>query len=73
MLENFIRSLVVYKHAEDYVNGDDSFYVESFNNVCLIYMDKQIHYGNKMYEVRSNLAVIDWNEHIDRSYTSILL
>jgi sRNA-binding regulator protein Hfq len=36
MLKNFIRSLIVYKHAEDYVQGQDSFYVESFNNVCLI-------------------------------------
>jgi hypothetical protein len=51
MLENFIRSLVVCKHAKDYVNGHDSFYVESFNNVCLIYLDKWIHYRNTMYEV----------------------
>ena len=71
MLQNFLRSLVVYKHAEDYVQGHDSFYVESFNNVCLIYLDKRVHYGNRTYELRSNLAVLDWNEHVDRPYTSI--
>jgi len=71
MLQDFLRSLVVYKHAEDYVKGHDTFYVESFNNVCLIYLDKRIHYGNLMYELRSNLAVLDWNEHVDRPYTSI--
>lgn len=71
MLRNFLRSLVVYRKAEDYVLGHDSFYVESFNNVCLIYLDKRIHYGNRMYELRSNLAVLDWNEHVDRPYSSI--
>ena len=71
MLEDFIHSLVVYKQAQDYVYGHDTYYVESFNNVCLIYLDKRIHYQTTMYELRSNLAVLDWNEHVDRPFTSI--
>lgn len=71
LLTTYVHSLVVYKSAEDYVLGKDTYYVESFNNVCLLYLDKRIHYGDHMYELRSNLAVLDWNEHVDRPFTSI--
>lgn len=64
MLQNFLRSLVVYKQAEEYVLGHNSYYVESCD-VCLIYLDKRIHYGNRMYELRGNLAVVDCKEHVD--------
>ena len=71
ILTRNIHSLVVYKNAEDYVHAHDTYYVESFNNVCLIYLDKRIHYRDTSYMIRSNLSVLDWNEHVDRPYTSI--
>jgi hypothetical protein len=73
MLTKFIRSTTAYRNAADYVYGRDTFYVESFNNVCLIYLDKRLHYKNEMYECRSNLAVLDWNEHVGRPASSIRL
>ena len=48
-----------------------TYYIESFNNTCLIYLDKRIHYKNTMYELRRDLCVLDWNEHVDRQYTSV--
>jgi hypothetical protein len=69
LLTKFLQSLVVYKNPEDYIYNGDTYYVESFNNLCLIYLDKRLHYGDRMYELRSNLA--DWNEHVDRPFTSI--
>lgn len=71
LFTKFIHSLVVYKFAQDYVSGADTYYVESFNNTMLIYLDKRIHYKNTMYELRANLSIMDWNEHVDRPFTSI--
>lgn len=71
LLEKFLKTLTVYKQAENYVLSKNTYYVESFNNTCLIYLDKRIHYHDKMYEIRSWLSVLDWNEHVDRPYTSI--
>ena len=50
--------------------GRDTFLVESFNNVALIYLDKRIHYRDEIETFRRNFAVIDWNEHVSRPYTS---
>ena len=71
ILTKFIRRLTVYKSAEDYLLARSTYYVESFNNSCLIYLDKRIHYKNTMYELRRDLCVLDWNEHVDRQYTSV--
>jgi hypothetical protein len=71
ILQKFLHSLTVYKNAEDYVMACDTYYVESFNNTCLIYLDKRIHYKNTMYNLRSGLSVLDWNEHVDRPFTSV--
>ena len=54
------------------MDGRDTFLVESFNNVALIYLDKHIHYRDETYTVRRNLAVLDWNEHVSQPYTSSL-
>jgi hypothetical protein len=70
ILKKFLHSMVLYKNAEDYVLACDTYYVESFNNACLIYQDKRIHYGDQVYKLRIQLAVLDWNEHVDRPYTS---
>ena len=71
ILRNFIHSLTVYKSAADFVLARSTYYIESFNNTCLIYLDKRIHYKNTMYELRRDLCVLDWNEHVDRQYTSV--
>jgi hypothetical protein len=70
MITKFVHSMVIYKNAEDYVLACSTYYVESFNNTCLIYQDKRIHYGNTMYKLRIQLAILDWNEHVDRPFTS---
>ena len=70
LLKNFVQSHVVYKQAKDYVFARDTGYIESANNSALIYLDKRIHYGNITYETRQNLWVLDWNEHVNRPYTS---
>ena len=70
LLEDFLHSLTLYKNAVDYALCKDTFYVESFNNTCLIYLDKRIHYKTPTYIMRINVAVLSWNEHVDRPYTS---
>lgn len=71
LLSKFLKSLTLYKSAEDYVLSLDTYYVESYNNTCLIYLDKRIHYKERMYKTRSQLTVLDWNEHVDRAFTSV--
>ncbi|XP_019633189.1 PREDICTED: uncharacterized protein LOC109476627 [Branchiostoma belcheri] len=70
LLTNFVRSQDIYKSAKDYVLCKDTLYVESFNNSCLQYVDKRIVFGDLNYGLRMGLAVLDWNEHVDREATS---
>ena len=49
----------------------DTSYVESFNNVMNIFQDKHIAFSNKQYMIKSHLAVLHWNENVDRTYTSV--
>ena len=70
LLVDFLNSLTLYKNAADYALCKDTFYVESFNNTCLVYLDKRIHYKTPSYLMRINLAVLSWNEHVDRPFTS---
>lgn len=70
LLTDFLHSLTLYKNANDYALCKDTFYVESFNNTCLVYLNKKIHYKNQTYTMRRNLVVLSWNEHVDRPYTS---
>ncbi|XP_078700628.1 uncharacterized protein LOC144927194 isoform X2 [Branchiostoma floridae x Branchiostoma belcheri] len=70
MLRTFITKQDVYKNAKDYVLCKDTLYVESFNNSCLQYVDKRIFFGDVNYSLRMGLAVLDWNEHVDRPATS---
>ena len=70
-LEKVIQASVIYKHPEDFVLARDSSYVESFNNVMNIFQDKRICFSNRQYNMRSQLAVLHWNENVDRQYTSI--
>ena len=70
LLTDFIHSHTIYKSPVDYLYGRDTGYVESCNNVALIYLDKRIHYGEVCYKTRQNMWVLDWNEHVDRPITS---
>ena len=47
-----------------------TYYIESYNNSALIYYDKRIHYQNRMYKIRHDLSVMEWNEHVYRPFTS---
>ena len=36
-----------------------------------IYQDKRIAFVDMQYNARSNLALLQWNENVDRDFTSI--
>lgn len=44
LLTQFLHSLTLYKNTEDYALSRDTYYVESFYNTCLIYLDMHVHY-----------------------------
>ena len=70
LLRDAVSSLYMYKHPEKYVLCRDTHYIESFHNTVLVYLDKRIHYHDVMYNLRISLAILDWNEHVDREATS---
>ena len=43
----------------------DTYWVESFNHQLLTYtyLPKRIHFHTKTFEMRMNVAVMDWNEN----------
>eukprot|EP00731_Ephydatia_muelleri_P035532 Em0133g2a len=43
----------------------DTYWVESFNHQLLTYLPKRIHFHTKTFEMRMNLAVMDWDEDDD--------
>lgn len=68
-----IHELQVYKTPQDFVHCIDTHYVESYNNACLIYHDKRICFGKREYKRRSDMAILDWNENVDRDFSSVTL
>lgn len=64
LLRMAIRETVVYKCPEDFVHAMDTYYVESFNNVLNIFLDKRIHFGDESYKMRTSLAICHWNENV---------
>ncbi|XP_077862653.1 LOW QUALITY PROTEIN: uncharacterized protein LOC144344647 [Saccoglossus kowalevskii] len=71
LLSKFIKNTIIYKQADSYVECKDTHYVESYNNVCLLYQDKPVVFGNETYKLRSDLTCLDWNENVDRLTTSL--
>ena len=71
ILIKFLKKLTVYKKAKEFRFCSDTHYVESFNNFLLQYHDKRIVFGENSYHLRVNLALLDWNENVDRPFTSI--
>ena len=70
-LRNVLSKSLIYKKAELYCLAKDTYYVESFNNVMNIFQDKRIAFTDAQYNLRSHLAVLHWNENVNREYTSI--
>ncbi|XP_078700991.1 uncharacterized protein LOC144927455 isoform X2 [Branchiostoma floridae x Branchiostoma belcheri] len=62
----FLKSTEVYKRAEHYIMCRDTYMVESFNNVILIYAPKRVHFGDSVFNMRVQLAVLDWNTNVLR-------
>ena len=71
LLTDAIRKLQIYRTPADYACCVDTHYVESYNNATLVYHDKRISFGEKEYKRRTYLSVLDWNENVDRDYTSV--
>lgn len=70
LLTTVLTNIQIYKTAKDYVHCMDTYYVESFNNALLQYHDKRINFSEKVYRFRTNIATLDWNEHVNRKVTS---
>lgn len=49
----------------------DTYYVESSNNVLDVYLDKHIVYDEASHQCRTNQAISQWTENIDRLHTSL--
>ena len=73
ILVKAIHSLQVYKTPQDFVHCIDTHYVESYNNACLIYHDKRISLGKREYKRRTDMAILDWNENVDREFSPVSL
>eukprot|EP00731_Ephydatia_muelleri_P025810 Em0017g893a len=48
----------------------DTYWIESFNHQLLTYLSKRVHFGDDTFVIRMNLAVLDWNENVQRAATS---
>ena len=73
LLLKSIKETVVYKNPANFCHAKDTFYVESFNNSLLVFMDKRVAFGDVEYMSRSQLGTLHWNENVDRASTSVYL
>ena len=72
LLLKFIQGLNVFKRPELFVFARNTGYVESFNRSIKLFHSKDVHFSDQDYQMRSNLAVLSWNENVDRPYTSVI-
>ncbi|KAJ7375291.1 Orexin receptor type 2 [Desmophyllum pertusum] len=49
----------------------DTFWIETFHMVILVYAAKKINFGDDTYVMRIQLAALDWNENVDREVSSL--
>ena len=61
LLGKVLMRTQIYKSPQDLIYCMDTYYVESFNNALLQYHDKRINFSREVYQLRTNLAVLDWN------------
>ena len=68
LLRETIQKCDVYRNAQNYVHHMDTFFVESFNNTLNMFQDKRLgSFGDTQYKMRSDLAIIHWNENVKNS------
>eukprot|EP00731_Ephydatia_muelleri_P029616 Em0021g139a len=68
--ESALKKTLIYRCAGSFCHCRDTYWVESFNHQLLTYLPKRIHFQDKTFEMRMNLAVMDWNENTQRMATS---
>lgn len=59
---------MIYKEAENFVMGGETYGVESFNNVLNIFRSKRLVYSDDVYRGRINLTILHWNEGGPKSH-----
>ncbi|XP_068759575.1 uncharacterized protein [Montipora capricornis] len=66
-----IEGTTIYKNASDYAQCRDTYWVETLHLVMLVYAAKRIHFSRAdTYEMRMQLAILDWNENVLRETSS---
>ena len=73
LLQQALQKTLVYRNPGDFIYCMDTYFVESFNNALLQYHDKRTaaQLSTDSYKFRTQLAVLDWNGHINtRAVTS---
>ena len=67
LLRQALERTLIYRCPQDFVYCMDTYFVESFNNMMLQYHDKRLgsHFGERQYKFRTDLAVLDWNAHVN--------
>ena len=64
LLLSVITDLDVYRNSQNYVYSMESGPVECFNNTLNVFQDKRVGaMAIQTYKMRSNLAVLHWNEN----------
>ncbi|CAH3153238.1 unnamed protein product, partial [Pocillopora meandrina] len=61
----------IYRHASDYMQCRETYWIESLHSVMLIYAAKRIHHGDDTYNMCMELAILDWNENVNREASSL--
>ncbi|KAL5503239.1 hypothetical protein EMCRGX_G010159, partial [Ephydatia muelleri] len=69
-LEGALTRTSIYHYAAHYCRSRDTYWIESFNHQLLTYLSKRVHFGDDTFVIRMNLAVLDWNENVQRAATS---
>ncbi|KAL5479233.1 hypothetical protein EMCRGX_G022729 [Ephydatia muelleri] len=69
-LEGALTRTSIYRYAAHYCRSRDTYWIESFNHQLLTYLSKRVHFGDDTFVIRMNLAVLDWNENVQRAATS---
>ena len=63
-MESAIKNSKLYKNATLFTLGLATSHCESFFNKLNIYRNKRSHYSDLMYLLRTNMAVLMWNDSI---------
>ena len=59
ILQDFLHNQTVYRYAQDFVWTLPTYYIESYNNSCLIYLDKD--YTTRIRCMNSDATYPFWN------------